>query len=90
MDECKAAVSPRRHKHSTDFKRRSDQDETLRFREAVLCSDALEMTATRPVIAYAVAVVALHGEPQEEHWVAVKRIFRYLQGTKTHGIASSR
>ncbi|KAG2769260.1 hypothetical protein Pcac1_g19516 [Phytophthora cactorum] len=24
--------------------------------------------------------------PQEEHWVAVKRIFRYLQGTKTHGI----
>uniref|UniRef100_H3H4R3 Reverse transcriptase Ty1/copia-type domain-containing protein n=1 Tax=Phytophthora ramorum TaxID=164328 RepID=H3H4R3_PHYRM len=25
-------------------------------------------------------------EPQEEHWVAVKRIFRYLQGTKTHGI----
>uniref|UniRef100_A0AAV1UW80 Polyprotein n=1 Tax=Peronospora matthiolae TaxID=2874970 RepID=A0AAV1UW80_9STRA len=24
--------------------------------------------------------------PQEEHWVAVKRIFRYLQDTKTHGI----
>ncbi|KAG2870465.1 hypothetical protein PC115_g25113 [Phytophthora cactorum] len=24
--------------------------------------------------------------PQDEHWVAVKRIFRYLQGTKTHGI----
>ena len=24
--------------------------------------------------------------PQEEHWVAVKRILRYLQGTKTHGI----
>ncbi|KAG2774841.1 hypothetical protein Pcac1_g14695 [Phytophthora cactorum] len=30
--------------------------------------------------------VAFHGDPQEEHWVAVKRIFRYLQGTKTHGI----
>ncbi|CAI5734868.1 unnamed protein product [Peronospora destructor] len=24
--------------------------------------------------------------PQEEHWMAVKRIFRYLQGTKMHGI----
>uniref|UniRef100_A0AAV1UCZ7 Uncharacterized protein n=1 Tax=Peronospora matthiolae TaxID=2874970 RepID=A0AAV1UCZ7_9STRA len=24
--------------------------------------------------------------PQEEQWVAVKRFFRYLQGTKMHGI----
>uniref|UniRef100_A0AAV1UWD7 Reverse transcriptase Ty1/copia-type domain-containing protein n=1 Tax=Peronospora matthiolae TaxID=2874970 RepID=A0AAV1UWD7_9STRA len=26
--------------------------------------------------------------PQEEHWVAVKRIFRYLQDTKMHGMCS--
>ncbi|KAG2760472.1 hypothetical protein PC111_g25336 [Phytophthora cactorum] len=45
------------------------------------------MTATRPDIAYAVGYVSRFMEnPQEEHWVAVKRIFRYLQGTKTHGI----
>ncbi len=24
--------------------------------------------------------------PQDDHWIAVKRIFRYLQGTKTDGI----
>ena len=24
--------------------------------------------------------------PQDMHWTAVKRILRYLQGTKTHGI----
>ena len=24
--------------------------------------------------------------PQDDHWIAVKRIFRYLQGTKTRGI----
>uniref|UniRef100_A0AAV1TJ45 Reverse transcriptase Ty1/copia-type domain-containing protein n=1 Tax=Peronospora matthiolae TaxID=2874970 RepID=A0AAV1TJ45_9STRA len=24
--------------------------------------------------------------PQQEHWTAVKRIFRYLQGTKSHGL----
>ena len=24
--------------------------------------------------------------PQAEHWIAVKRILRYLQGTKSHGI----
>ncbi|GMF39857.1 unnamed protein product [Phytophthora fragariaefolia] len=27
--------------------------------------------------------------PQAEHWIAVKRIFRYLQGTKSHGICFS-
>ncbi|GMF42402.1 unnamed protein product [Phytophthora fragariaefolia] len=27
--------------------------------------------------------------PQAEHWIAVKRIFRYLQGTKSHGIRFS-
>ncbi|KAG3230714.1 hypothetical protein PI124_g24188 [Phytophthora idaei] len=45
------------------------------------------MTATRPDIAYAVGYVSRFMEnPQDEHWVAVKRIFRYLQGTETHGI----
>ena len=44
-------------------------------------------TATRPDISYAVSYVSrLMENPQDEHWVAVKRIFRYLQGTKSHGI----
>ena len=44
-------------------------------------------TATRPNIAYAVGYVSRFMEnPQEDHWIAVKRILRYLQGTKTHGI----
>ncbi|KAG2802010.1 hypothetical protein PC116_g10556 [Phytophthora cactorum] len=56
------------------------------FREAVGALMYL-MTATRPDIAYAVGNGSRFMEnPQEEHWVAVKRIFRYLQGTKTHGI----
>uniref|UniRef100_H3H8Q5 Reverse transcriptase Ty1/copia-type domain-containing protein n=1 Tax=Phytophthora ramorum TaxID=164328 RepID=H3H8Q5_PHYRM len=82
MDECKAVVSP------VDMSTRlvpSDAATKVNapFREAV---GAL-MTATRPDIAYAVGYVSRFMEnPQEEHWVAVKRIFRYLQGTKTHGI----
>ncbi|KAG3127018.1 hypothetical protein PI124_g22122 [Phytophthora idaei] len=56
------------------------------FREAVGALMHL-MTATRPDIAYAVGNGSRFIEnPQEEHWVAVKRSFRYLQGTKTHGI----
>ena len=44
-------------------------------------------TATRPDIAFAVRYVSRFMEnPQVEHWIAVKRIFRYLQGTTSHGI----
>ena len=44
-------------------------------------------TVTRPDIAYAVGSVSRFMEnPQEEHKVAVKRISRYFQGTKTHGV----
>uniref|UniRef100_A0AAV1UBY5 Uncharacterized protein n=1 Tax=Peronospora matthiolae TaxID=2874970 RepID=A0AAV1UBY5_9STRA len=43
-------------------------------------------TATRPDIAYAVGYVSRFMEnPQQEHWTAVKRIFRYC-GTKSHGL----
>ncbi|KAG2967995.1 hypothetical protein PC118_g18282 [Phytophthora cactorum] len=85
MDECKAVVSP------VDMSTRlvpSDAATKVNapFREAVGTLMHL-MTATRPDIAYAVGYVSRFMEnPQEEHWVAVKRIFRYLQGTKTHGI----
>ncbi|KAG2758624.1 hypothetical protein PC112_g25926 [Phytophthora cactorum] len=85
MDECKAVVSP------VDMSTRlvpSDAATKVNapFREAVGALMHL-MTATHPDIAYAVGYVSRFMEnPQEEHWVAVKRIFRYLQGTKTHGI----
>uniref|UniRef100_A0AAV1V4L9 Reverse transcriptase Ty1/copia-type domain-containing protein n=1 Tax=Peronospora matthiolae TaxID=2874970 RepID=A0AAV1V4L9_9STRA len=56
------------------------------FREAVGALMHL-MTATRPDIAFAVSYVSRFMEnPQVEHWMAVKRILRYLQGTKSHGI----
>ena len=44
-------------------------------------------TRTRPEIAYAVGEVSKYSsEPTTQHWNAVKRIFRYLQGTKTFGL----
>ena len=40
------------------------------------------MLGTRPDIAYAVSVVSRYASnPTEDHWTAVKRIFRYLKGT---------
>lgn len=85
MDECKAVVSP------VDVSTRlvpsnASTSVDAPFREAVGALMHL-MTATRPDIAYAVGYVSRFMEnPQETHWAAVKRIFRYLQGTKTHGI----
>ena len=85
MDECKAVSSP------VDVSSRLISSSATTkvdapFREAVGALMHLT-TATRPDIAYAVSYVSRFMEhPQEEHWIAVKRIFRYLQGTKTHGI----
>ena len=43
------------------------------------------MLGTRPDIAFAVSVVSRYASnPNESHWKAVKRIFRYLRGTVDH------
>ena len=43
--------------------------------------------ATRPDVTYAVSNVAKFcAKPTQQHWLAVKRIFRYLKGTKNYGI----
>ena len=42
---------------------------------------------TRPDIAFAVSNVAkFSSNPTQEHWIAVKRILRYIKGTVTVGI----
>jgi hypothetical protein len=85
MNDCKAVISP------ADLSTRlvpSDAATKIDapYREAVGALMHL-MTATRPDIAFAVGLVSRFMEnPQLEHWIAVKRIMRYLQGTKSHGI----
>ena len=83
MNDCKTVTSPVNMSSrlvSSDAATKVDAP----FREAVGALMHLT-TATRPDIAFAVGYVSRFMEnPQEEHWVAVKRILRYLQGTKTH------
>jgi hypothetical protein len=86
MEDCKAVSSP------VDISTKLVQAENqapavdVPYREAVGALMHL-MCATRPDIAFAVGMVARFMEvPQDVHWTAVKRIFRYLQGTKSHGI----
>jgi hypothetical protein len=43
------------------------------------------MTATRPDIAFAVSTLsAFMANPGEKHWIALKRVLRYLQGTRNY------
>ena len=43
--------------------------------------------STRPDISFAVNRLAqFTRNPKPRHWTAVKRVFRYLKGTRTHGI----
>jgi Reverse transcriptase (RNA-dependent DNA polymerase) len=43
--------------------------------------------ATRPDILYATTTLAqFTSNPAEEHWTAVKHVFRYLKGTINHGL----
>ena len=48
-------------------------------------------SSTRPDITYAVSNVAKYSaNSTKQHWIAVKRIFRYLKGTLNHGLFYSR
>uniref|UniRef100_A0AAV1TPS2 Reverse transcriptase Ty1/copia-type domain-containing protein n=1 Tax=Peronospora matthiolae TaxID=2874970 RepID=A0AAV1TPS2_9STRA len=56
------------------------------YRNAVGCLMYL-MVGTRPDLAAAVGVLSQFvADPCPTHWQALKRMFRYVQGTKTHGI----
>uniref|UniRef100_A0AAV1TRR0 Reverse transcriptase Ty1/copia-type domain-containing protein n=1 Tax=Peronospora matthiolae TaxID=2874970 RepID=A0AAV1TRR0_9STRA len=78
MEECKAVASPV-DVSSRLMSSNSASKIDVPFREAVGALMHLT-TTTRPDIAYAVSFVSRFTEnPQEEHWVAVKRFFRYLE-----------
>lgn len=44
------------------------------------------VTCTRPDIAHAVSVASRTAEPTEAHWNALKRVLRYIKGTREVGI----
>ena len=44
------------------------------------------VTCTRPDIAHAVSVASRTSQPTEAHWNALKRVLRYLKGTRDIGI----
>ena len=85
MSNCKAVISPMDIISRLKPRNASIKND-VPFREAVSALMPLT-TATRPDIGFAVGYVSRFMEnPQVEHWMAIKRILRYLQGAKSHGI----
>jgi hypothetical protein len=82
MEDCKAVSTPIA---TAPFVQNSSQ---LPFSDATKYRSAVgklmyAMIGTRPDIAFAVGAVSRHmAAPTQQHWVAVKRIFRYLKGTE--------
>jgi len=59
--------------------------------QSMIGSIMYAMTATRPDIEYGIGVVSRYNhDPRSEHMVALKRVFRYLTGTKDWRLHSGR
>ncbi|CDF39891.1 unnamed protein product [Chondrus crispus] len=58
-----------------------------RFKMSTLGSLMYLMVGTRPDLAYAIGKLSQHSaNPCESHWASVKRVMRYVQGTRNLGI----
>jgi len=81
MDESRPVATPMAMKL---HKRKPDEeacDPTIY--QSMIGSLMYAMTATRPDIAYAIGVLSRYNhDPSNEHMVVLKRVFRYLNGTK--------
>lgn len=94
MSECKVQDTPLSTTFSTPKYDAHDPHtvvgEAYRYREAI-GSLLYLANCTRPDIAYAVSTLSQAVEaPEKKHWTAVKRLMRYLQGTRSIGLKYTR
>ena len=85
MQECKPCATPVDLKAKLSDKEGKQVDNPTEYRS--LAGALQYLTFTRPDISYAVQQVCLFmHDPREPHLLALKRILRYVQGTKTKGL----
>ncbi|XP_048485493.1 uncharacterized protein LOC119691901 isoform X3 [Plutella xylostella] len=83
MSDCNAVSTP--CDPSVNLKKAESEEEILRnipYQEAIGCLLYLSQ-GTRPDITYIVNTLSkFNNQPTAQHWAALKRVFRYLKGTK--------
>ena len=78
---------------NTNLTKRTDEEDEMdkSLYQAAVGSLLYLSTRTRPDIAFAVGKVAqFSSNPTQRHWTAVKRIMRYIQGTRDLGLMYQR
>lgn len=86
LDQCNPCLTPVDTNLYLDTVQRSNENINFPYREAVGSLMYLAI-GTRPDIAYIVNYLSQFNEkPTHEHCSALKRVFRYIQGTKDHGL----
>jgi hypothetical protein len=93
MQNCKPSSTPMAagHELTKPMEFNEGEEEALRqkpYAQLIGCLMYI-MTCTRPDIAFPVSLLARFmatGRHHEVHWVAAKRVLRYVKGTKKHGV----
>ena len=90
MVDCKPVTTPFAEKLSKEMSPSSSEEiekmQNVPYQSAV-GSLMYAMLGTRPDISYSVGVISQYSSnPGEQHWRAVKRIFRYLKGTMNYSL----
>eukprot|EP00253_Pinus_taeda_P013227 PITA_13227 len=89
MQDCKPTTTPMEPGLKLSAQSSSlPVDETL-FRQLV--GSLIYLTATRPDISFAVSYISrFMAAPKTDHWIAAKRVLRYVRGTSDYGLLYSR
>ena len=85
LEGCKPIGTPMVIGHKLSRKDETPTIEQKKYRSMI--GGLQYLTHNRPDIANAVGIVArFQADPREYHYVAIKRIFKYLKGTSDYGI----
>lgn len=85
MNGCKVVSTPL--EQNIKFRSEDEKKEVNGTLYRQLVGSLNYLTTTRPDIAYAVSILSqFMANPHEIHWIAAKRVLRYLKGTINFGI----
>eukprot|EP00253_Pinus_taeda_P002078 PITA_02078 len=89
MQDCKPATTPMEPGLKLSAQSSSPPvDETL-FRQLV--GSLIYLTATRPDISFSVSYISrFMSAPKADHWIATKRVLRYVRGNSDYGLLYTR
>lgn len=89
MQDCKPASTPMETGLKLSAKSDSPLVDETQFRQLV--GSLIYLIATRPDLSFAVSYISrFMTAPRADHWVAAKRVLRYVKGTSDYGLLYTR